>query len=135
MGHVTVSHVLTLKVVSLNTTLETFTFAGAGYRDLFAFSEDVYLDLLTKLESFDFVDSEFFERSKILGHTCFLKVTELRKCQFLFFCLAIADLDCGVSVCFAGFNLRNINRTRFHYGDGHHFALTCIKVSHAYLFS
>ena len=74
MGHIAVSHVLALEVISLDTTLEAATLARSCDRHLVAFSENVGLDLLPEFDTSRTRHPKFLKGADVLCKSCLLEV-------------------------------------------------------------
>jgi hypothetical protein len=135
VSHETVSHVLAFKVVSLDTTSKAAALADSGHRHVFAFRKQRNIELLTELDAISFCYTEFAKGAKVLREACLFEVAKFGESELSLWCVSVADLDCGVSVFLLVFQLSYVDGTRFHDGNGHHFARIVKDVGHAYFSS
>ena len=116
----TVCHRSSALIVTLDCSLETFTFGDCCCIYLISCCEDISFDFLSQCIFFSIFKSEFFYIS-LSGNTCFVKVsffcfchtisvcnlffTALVFCDNLFFLVNKSDLNCFVTVILNCFNL------------------------------
>ncbi len=99
-----VSHRSSGLSMSLDSTLETFTFGDCSCIDVIAVCKDVSFNFLSYCVFCSIFKSEFFNES-LCCHTSFVKVTFFRFVNQFFSDFAIAHLNCSVSIVFLCLNL------------------------------
>ena len=106
----------TMKAMTFNNTLETFTFCGTNYFNFFAFSENVNSDSVTNI-FFNGIIAEFFY--EFFGESIgFCEVIFFGISSVLFFFIAKSQLESIITVGFLCFNLGNYAGTSFNNGTG-----------------
>jgi len=121
----TVCHRSSALAMTLNRTLETFTFGNSSCVNLVACCKDISFNFLSKCILFSIFKSEFFYIS-LSGYACFIKMTFFSFCHTvsvsdgllttvvfcdnLFFLVNISNLYCTVAVILNCLNLCNYTR-------------------------
>src|SRR5438046_1500980 len=86
----------TMESVTLNYTLETFTFCGADNLHVFTFCEDFNSNSVANIFFFRII-AEFFYKSFGRG-ACFGEVIDLRLKRMLFVFIAKSQLECSIAI-------------------------------------
>src|SRR4051812_18171165 len=100
-----------MESVTLNYTLETFTFCSTDNLYIFTFCEDFNSNGVANIFFFGII-AKFFYKS-FGGSACFGKVIDLRLKRMLFVFVAKSQLECSLAITVFCSYLRNHARTSF----------------------